>query len=233
MKIAIMQPYFMPYIGYFQLINAVDKFVIYDNIEYSKKAWFNRNKFLMNGKEKLFTIPLKKDSDFLNVDKRFLSENSLKERKKIILQIQNSYKKAPFFKKIFSILENIFLKEESNLFDFIYNSVIELNKELNIKTEIIKSSNLNINHSLKNVEKVLEINKFFKAKVYINSIGGKVLYKKNVFEQKYINLFFLKTNIIEYKQFNNTFVPYLSIIDIMMFNSSEKINEMLNNFELL
>jgi len=63
-KVAIMQPYFLPYIGYWQLINAVDKFVVYDNIEYTKKGWINRNRFLQNGKDELFTIPLKKDSDY-------------------------------------------------------------------------------------------------------------------------------------------------------------------------
>ena len=99
-----MQPYFLPYIGYFQLMNSVDKFIIYDNIEYSKKGWVNKNRFILNGKEKLFSIPLKKDSDFLNIDERYRSENSKKEAIKITKQIYSSYRKAPYFTSIFPLL---------------------------------------------------------------------------------------------------------------------------------
>src|SRR4030042_5533275 len=97
MKIAIMQPYFLPYIGYFQLMNAVDEFVIYDNIEFSKKGWINRNRILVNGKDSYITIPLKKDSDYLDVRDRYLAETWSSEKIKMLKRIIGSYRKAPRF----------------------------------------------------------------------------------------------------------------------------------------
>jgi hypothetical protein len=97
MKVAIMQPYFIPYIGYFQLINAVDKFVVYDNIEYTKKGWINRNRILSNGKEDIITLPLSKASDFLHVNQRFLAESFEKDKNKFLRKIQECYRKAPNF----------------------------------------------------------------------------------------------------------------------------------------
>lgn len=116
MKLGIMQPYFLPYIGYWQLLNAVDKYIIYDNIEFTKSSWIRRNRILLNGKDKMFSIPIKKDSDFLNIDKRELTEDSIKERVKILNQIKVAYKKAPEFEKVFPLLQKIFLCEEKNLF---------------------------------------------------------------------------------------------------------------------
>ncbi len=83
MKLAIMQPYFFPYIGYFQLINTVDEFVVYDNIEFTKKGWINRNRILVNGKDEYITLPIKKDSDFLHVKDRFLAETWSKDSAKM------------------------------------------------------------------------------------------------------------------------------------------------------
>jgi hypothetical protein len=101
MKLAIMQPYIFPYIGYFQLINTVDKFVVYDNIQFTKKGWINRNRILINGKEEYITLPLKKDSDYLNIDQRVLSDVFKEQRNKILRKINESYKKAPGFKTAF------------------------------------------------------------------------------------------------------------------------------------
>ncbi len=147
MKVAIMQPYFLAYIGYYQLINSVDKFVIYDNIEYTKKGWFNKNRILLNGKDKLFTIPLKSASDYLPVNERFVSENFSKQRHKIIQWIKISYKKASFYEENIQFIESLFNQENDNLFDFIYFSVNQICDLLKIETKIIRSSELEINHS--------------------------------------------------------------------------------------
>ncbi len=98
MKVAIMQPYFLPYIGYFQLINAVDKFVIYDNIEFTKKGWINRNRILVNGKDEFISLPITKASDFLHANQRYLASNFENEKNKILRKIKESYRKAPYFK---------------------------------------------------------------------------------------------------------------------------------------
>ncbi len=233
MTIAIMQPYLFPYIGYWQLIQAVDTFVVYDNIQFSKKGWFHRNNILLNGKKILFSIPLKKDSDYLDVVDRMLSEDSDKQINKIIAQIENGYKKAPYFNDVFPLVKDIFNSNEKNLFYYIYNSMQLVTAYLGIDTKIILSSTLDIDHQLKAEEKVIAINKILHADRYINAIGGQELYDKDRFSAEGLTLNFLNTEIAEYKQFNNEFVPYLSIIDIMMFNSKDEIKEMLNRYVLI
>ena len=230
--IAIMQPYFMPYMGYWQLINAVDTFVLYDNIQFSKKSWFHRNYVLLNGQKNLFSIPLKKDMDNLNVVDRFLANESQTQIKKILAQIENNYKKAPYFNNVFFLIKNIFKYNEKNLFKYIYNSIIQICDYLDLETRIVISSSIDINHSLKAKEKVMAINKALNSTQYINSIGGLELYEKNVFQKENIKLKFLKSEIAKYKQFNNEFIPYLSIIDIMMFNSKDEIKKMLLKYNL-
>jgi len=230
MKLAIMQPYFLPYIGYFQLINAVDKYVIYDNIEYTKKGWINRNRILMNGTDFLISLPLKKDSDYKLVCERELSSDY--NPQKMLGQIRSTYLKAPYFKEVYSLLENIFYHKENNLFKYILNSVNVVNNYLCINTEIVISSTININHQLKSEDKVLAICKSLGANSYYNAIGGKELYSKERFLSLGIDLKFLSSDDILYKQFDNTFVPWLSIVDVLMFNSKEEVSILLKKYTL-
>jgi len=231
MKLGIMQPYFLPYIGYFQLINAVDKYVIYDNIKYTKKGWINRNRMLINGKDVYVTIPLEKDSDYLNIDGRKISLAF--DKRKLLNQITNNYKKAPYFDCAFKIFEEIITFKNNNLFLFNYNSVKKICEYLCIKTEFIVSSTVNINHSLKSQDKVIAFCNNLGATEYFNAIGGLNLYNKQNFETNNIKLNFLKTQMIEYEQFNNIFIPNLSILDVMMFNTKETIKKFLNKYELI
>lgn len=228
-----MQPYFIPYIGYFQLINAVDEFVIYDNIEFTKKGWINRNRILVNGKDDYLTIPLKKDSDFLQIKKRFLAESWIKEKKKVLNKIAASYRKSDHFEIVYPVIEKSILFEDNNLFNFIYNSIIKINEYLEIDTSVIVASNILIDHDLKSERKVIEICKARKADTYINSVGGKELYSKENFKKENIDLKFIKSKDISYKQFNSEFVPWLSIVDVMMFNSKSVIKQMLSFTELI
>ena len=233
MKIGIMQPYFFPYIGYFQLINAVDKFIIYDNIKFTKKGWINRNRILVNGKDDYITIPLKKDSDFLNIDQRFLSDSFEEDKIKLLRKIKDTYKKAGYFADVYPLVESIINNEEKNLFGFVYNSILEICKYLGIKTEFIISSKIKIDHELKSEHKVLELCKAVGATYYFNPIGGVELYSKDKFKSNNIELNFIKSGSIEYLQFDMPFVPWLSIIDVMMFNSKEQIGSMLNFYDLI
>jgi len=233
MKLAIMQPYFFPYIGYFQLINSVDEFILYDNIEYTKKGWINRNRILCEGKERLITLPLKKNSDYLKVVERELSESWVKDKNKMLNVIKSSYNKSPYFSETSDLIFQCLNNSENNLFKFIYNSIISINGYLDIKTRIIVSSSINVDHTLKSQDKVLSLCKAQNADVYINSIGGVELYDKGIFKQNGIELKFIKSNPIQYKQFNNEFVPWLSIIDVLMFNSKDEIKKYINNYKLI
>jgi hypothetical protein len=233
MKLAIMQPYFFPYIGYFQLIKSVDEFVIYDNIQYTKKGWINRNRILVNQSDDYITLPLKKDSDYLHVNQRYLSDNWAVDRKKMLNRIVESYRKAPQFEKVFPLIENCIYGADLNLFDFIHYTLKEILSHLSIGTKITLSSSIDIDHSLISEEKVLEICCKKNASIYINPIGGVNLYSKDNFGIKGIDLLFQKSSEIEYKQFNDKFIPWLSIIDILMFNTPEEVNDMLDKFELI
>ena len=233
MKLAIMQPYFLPYIGYFQLLNNVDSFVIYDNIQFTKKGWINRNRILLNGNDQLFSLPLKKNSDYLNVDQRFLAESFNTEALKILRKIENSYRKAPNFKEVYPLIKQIFTYKEENLFMFILNSIKEINNYLGINTEIIVSSGIDIDHSLTSSDKVLAICENLKGTNYINPVGGKDLYNKTNFEKNGIALQFLKSELNTYPQFDNKFISGLSILDVLMFNNKDKImTSIINEFEL-
>jgi hypothetical protein len=233
MKVAIMQPYFFPYIGYFQLINSVNKFIIYDNIQYTKKGWINRNRILVNKKDQLITLPIKKDSDYLNVVERELSESWEIDKNKMLNVIKASYNKAPYFQDTFELISKCLNNPETNLFKFIYDSIVSINNYLEIKTPIIISSTIDVDHTLKSQDKVLSLCKKQKADIYINSIGGVELYDKETFRNNSIKLNFIKSNPIQYKQFNNEFISWLSIIDMMMFNSKQQIKEYLNNYTLI
>ena len=232
MRIAIMQPYFFPYIGYFQLINAVDEFVIYDNIEFTKKGWINRNRILVNGTDALVSLPIKKDSDYIHENERFLADTWEVERKNLLNRITESYRKAPHFIETYAVLEKCIMNEDRNLFKFILHSVQTVMQYLKIDTKLVVSSSVPIDHQLKGHEKVMAICKERGADIYINPIGGLELYDKEIFKKNNLELQFHKSNSITYKQFNNEFVPWLSILDVMMFNNIEEIQSKLEAYRL-
>lgn len=229
MTIAIMQPYLFPYIGYWQLINAVDTFVIYDDVNYINKGYINRNSILSNGKSQQFTLELIGASQNKLINEIEVGNNL----KKLLKTIEMSYKKAPYFDNIFLIIEDIFNQEEKNLAKFIGYSLQKIANYLDIDTKFIYSSHIEKDNTLKAQDKIIDICKKLEARVYINSIGGQELYNKEKFKEENIKLNFLKTQFIEYKQFKNDFVPSLSIIDILMFNSKDEIKNMLNRYELV
>lgn len=232
MKLAIMQPYFLPYVGYFQLISAVDIFIVYDNIKFTKKGWINRNRMLQNSKDVTFSLPVKKASESLNVCEREISEDF--NRKKMLNQFRGSYHSAPFFEQTFPLIESILFNEEKNLFHFLYSSIKKVCKPLEIGTRIVVSSELPIDHNLKGQDKVLAMCEHVGATTYINPIGGIELYSERVFKQRGFDLKFLKSKPLEYKQIGPEFVPWLSIVDVMMFNPLDTIQDYIKyGFELV
>ena len=232
MKVAIMQPYFLPYIGYFQLIDAVDVFIVYDNIKYTKKGWINRNRMLQNGNDVIFSLPLKNDSDLLDVRDRELAADF--KRDKLLNQIRGAYRHAPYFAPAFPLIEEIVRHEDQNLFRFIHHAIVKTCAHLGITTQIRVSSDIAINHGLKNRDKVLALCQGVGAKTYVNAIGGTALYSKNEFLEQGIDLKFIRSNEFEYIQMGNDFMPWLSIVDVLMFNALENIERQISyGFELI
>lgn len=232
MKIAIMQPYIFPYIGYFQLINAVDKFVIYDDVNYIKKGWINRNNFLSNANIHRFTIPVINASQNKLIKDTCISKNENWEAD-LLNTISNSYKKAPHFVVVFALIKEILSLHEDSIAKYNYSALLVISKYLEIETEFLFSSELNKDNTLKGSAKILDICKILEATEYINPIGGLDLYSKENFLKEKIELKFLKSNVIEYKQFGDEFVPWLSIIDVLMFNSKNEVKNLLNNYTLV
>ena len=229
MRLGIMQPYFFPYLGYWQLLANVDKYVVYDDVTYIKGGWINRNNFLINGQKNLLTMQLEKASSYTLIKDIAIKDDFVK----FLKTIEMGYKKAPFFEDSFRLLKDICQCPEKKLGQFLFNSHIKICEYLGIDTELILSSSFEKHTELKGKDKVISICKQLGADEYINAIGGQELYDKKEFAENGIRLNFLQANLREYRQLKNEFVAGLSIIDIMMFNSKEEIKEMLNDFNLV
>ena len=226
-----MQPYFLPYIGYWQLLAAVDRFVVYDNIQYAKKGWINRNRFLRDGADAFFTVPLKKGSDFLNVADRAIADDF--NPKTILNPMAAAYRKAPFVADVFPMLETIVTAAPRNLFEYLHHGLVVTANYLEIRTPIVVSSTVAIDHGLKSESKVLALCNALGATRYVNSIGGRELYSMPTFAQQGIELKFIQSRPITYRQYDKPFVPGLSIVDVMMFNSRDAVRGMLGDCDLV
>ena len=216
-----MQPYFLPYIGYWQLMAAVDTFVVYDNIKYTKKGWTNRNRMLLNGEAATFSLPLAKDSDDLDVVQRRLADTF--QRTKLLAQLEGAYRKAPYFAEVRPLLEQVVMHPQDNLFDYLWHSIACLAKHLGLNTHLVRSSDIAIDHDLKSQDKVLALCAATGASTYINTMGGRELYAPQAFAERSITLQFIRPTEVSYPQFGNAFVPWLSIVDVLMFNPIEQV----------
>lgn len=233
MKVAVMQPYLFPYIGYWQLINAVDRFVILDDVNYIMRGYINRNSILVNGKPHRFTIPIEKASqNKLIMDTKLNFDE--KEKKKFLATIENAYKKSPCYSKVMPLLEDIILNTEDDLAKYIQYSLEVICNYLKMKTEVYVSSEIEKDHTLHAQERIIEICKKMQADIYINPCGGRSLYNHEAFEKENMKLFFLDTigeNVV-YDQGVGKFEKNLSIIDVMMFNEISIIRHFLQEYEL-
>lgn len=232
MKLAIMQPYFMPYIGYWQLINAVDVFVLYDDVNYIKKGWINRNRLLENNASAYFNINLQGASQNKHINELERMQDERVE-KGMLKRISTCYRKAPYYNEIYPIIEKIVGFQSTDLVTYLMHSILCICEYLEIHTQIIKSSDIEKNNSLKGQDKILEICKKLGADVYYNPIGGTELYDKEQFRKVGMELFFIKSDNIVYEQLDGEFVPWLSIIDVLMFNEKKLVQEYLEKYTLV
>lgn len=219
MALAVMQPYFFPYPSYFQLIAAVDRFVVYDRIEYTKRGWINRNRFLRDGQPVYFTIPLKGASDHAAVVDRVLAEDFRPE--KLIARVRAAYRGAPHLKVALELFESALYCGESNLFTFIHKSIQSLCNFLGLKTEIVVSSEVSVAPDLRGQDRVLALCGALDATTYVNATGGRELYTPAAFSERGIDLRFIESDPFVYPQLGHAFVPNLSILDAIMFNPAE------------
>jgi hypothetical protein len=224
-----MQPYLFPYLGYWQLINVADVFVIYDDVNFIKQGFINRNYLLGKNKPQVFTLELLGASS-----NRLINEIEVgRNRKKLIKTICQNYIKAPYFREVMPLLEEILTNEEKNLAFYVGHSIQRIAEFLNLEVKFLYSSEIKKNCELRAQDKVIDICKNLNASVYINAIGGQKLYSKDEFKKNNIVLNFIKTDLSQYKQFGNDFVPNLSIIDVMMFNDVHTINSYLESYQLV
>lgn len=230
-----MQPYLFPYIGYFQLVAAVNKFVIYDDVNFIKGGWINRNNVLINKKSNLFTVPLNKASSYTLINETKINLKVYNIWKvKFLRSLEQSYKKSPYFTDVFNLIENVLEINENDLISKLaVNSIKSVSDYLQLDTEICETSEIYNTKTKSGQERVLDICEIEKASQYINPIGGIELYSKNTFKEKGIVLNFIKSKPIIYSQFDNDFSPWLSIIDVLMFNSIGEVNKMVNQYELV
>ncbi len=224
-----MQPYLFPYLGYFQLINAVDIFIIYDDVNYIKQGYINRNNVLINGAVKRFTIPVPGASSFSKINELQFAPDV----EKVLKTIQQAYSKKPYFTDIYPLVERVLLSKERSVHQMCQMAFTEIFRWLGIEKKMLLSSELHYERATGAAEKVVNICRTVGADKYINSIGGRHLYQPDFFAERGLSLSFIKMHEIAYHQGNHTFQPNLSIIDVLMHCSPDDIRTYLRNYELL
>lgn len=234
MKAGIMQPYFFPYIGYFQYICAVDRFVFYDDVAFIRQGWINRNRILVNGEPFLFTVPVEQISSFRSIKETKIHEAGfLKWKTTWLKTIEQNYKKAKCFDEIFALIHTVLDETPHSIAGLAERSVIKVLVYLKARLpEFVKVETFENDH-LHAQERVLDICRQLNADVYINPAGGMELYHKEDFKMQGTELFFLHCRPTQYRQFNFPWMSSLSIIDVLMHNTVEEVSVMLFNYDLI
>ena len=232
MKLGIMQPYLFPWIGYFQLANFVDELVIYDDVQYIKSGWINRNRILINGQPRYFTLPVLKQSHTLPICGRRFAPSFERDKLRILKSLEMAYATAPHYQDTLALVQDCFACRDCNVAAFVSHTLTKVCDSLGIETPLSRSSELEHSHEKRGQDRVLDICRLVRASHYVNAIGGIDLYDGDAFSENGMRLSFLCTSDVAYQQFQDTFIPKLSIIDVMMFNDREQITALLNKFEL-
>ncbi len=228
MLVASNQPYLFPYIGYWQLMNLADSFVISDSMQYIKKGYINRNYILLNGERHRFTMEVMGVHGTSLINEVGVGKNA----RKIESTIKHAYKNAPYFNDVFPIIHDLIHFQEKNLARYLGNSMQGIANYLGMKTKFVYLSDLQGDTELKAQNRTIDICKRMKADKYVNAIGGQSLYDKDSFKKEGMELSFLEVSDVKYKQFYNEFVPHLSIIDVLMFNSKVQTKQLLEQYTL-
>ncbi len=227
-----MQPYFFPYIGYWQLIHAVDKFVIYDDVNYIKGGWINRNRILINGKPVYITVPLHKASPYKRICD-ILLQASQAWQDKLVKMVEITYRKAAYFDEVFPVIEKLIRHQVMNLSDYLSHQIQTLVLFMDINTELVTTSRSYHNDHLNGQARLIEICRFERANIYVNPEGGQALYNSDAFISAGLDLRFLAMRPLPYKQRSISFIPYLSLIDVLMETGPVEVKDHLDAFDLI
>lgn len=217
MRIAIMQPYFFPYLGYFQLIRTVDKFVYLDDVAFIKKGWIHRNRLLFNKRIYLFSIPLKNVSQFRAINDTEVSKPEFHYwQRKFLASLFSFYKKQPYFNEGLALLEDVLATPFTSIADLAIASIRRTCEALHLEIPFSRSSKLGRTHVSAKEELIIDICRRYGSDIYVNPQGGTHLYSQSMFTPHGIQLEFLQPNLSAYPVKNRDFVPGLSILDALM-----------------
>ena len=228
----IMQPYFFPYLGYFQLIHAADVFVAYDEVQYMLGGWVNRNRVLSDHRPLWFTLPVARDAIERPISARRYADSDGRVRARLLRTLQN-YRRAPHFDAAMAVIEPLLANPEENVAAYNLHLLRALSAHLGIGTRILSASDLPSFADLRGENRVIALCQALGADTYVNSIGGVSLYSREAFARAGIELKFLRSEAGPYPQFGREHVASLSIIDVLMFNDAASISRMLDQYTLV
>jgi hypothetical protein len=226
MRLAIMQPYFFPYLGYFQLLARVDRFVFYDDVNFIKNGWINRNRLLLCGEVRYITVPLAGASPFVSIS-QVCMQPVAHWRRKMLESIRQSYAKAPCFEPVFQLVSDVLAGESERIGELAKRSVSAVASYLGLTTAFVWTSAAYANHTLHGSERVLDICAREDARQYWNLPGGRGLYDAASFAAHGVELHFQVPHLPEYSQGGGKFQRGLSIIDVLMWNDVPAVVAML------
>ena len=232
-KVAIMQPYLFPYLGYFQLIHAVDYFVFYDDVSFIRQGWINRNRILSNGQENLFTVPILKSSSYIEINKT-LCNIKVEWRDKFLKKIVQNYKKCPHFSEVLAIIEDVMQPGIGPISELTESSIRSVCQYLGVEKSFLNSSEFSPEtKGMDRTDRLCEITKKMNLSQYINLAGGKALYTKDEFARQDVMLYFIESDSTQYtQQGSRHYIPNLSIIDVLMNNDIQNTTELLKKYHL-
>jgi hypothetical protein len=231
MKLAIMQPYFFPYLGYYSLIKKSDQFILFDTVQFIRRGWIERNRILkpVEGWQYVAVPLIKKELSTIICEMEI--RNNEDWRGKLILQLAHYKKKAPFYRETLSVIQDAINMDT--------NSIVKLNENILKKTceyfniplniSIFSEMNIEIEEVTHPGEWALNITKALNGKDYINPTGGVEIFKREQFTNADIKLNFLGNNLSSYNQHRSVFERGLSIIDVMMFNDPVAICKLIDD----
>ena len=233
-KIAIMQPTFMPYIGFFALIDYVDEFIFLDNVQFDKRSWQQRNYIKSKSKKELINIPVLSKNKFKQKILDVKIDNVSFKIKKLLNKIIFCYKKSKYFNEYFNEIEKILIKNHNLLLDLNSELIFKICELLNIKTEILYASKILDNDKFYKIDFLKEILLIRNCNKYISTIGSKDYLKSlTKFPNSNIEIQYFEFNSQQYEQQGNNFIPNLSILDLLFNEGKNSVNIMRENFKLI